>query len=241
MNKLCIHYICSMHGGRGETMEKQFKSVEELLNTENDAWEECKAFLKEGNNQLNILDVPSTVGEKTLYQLQVTTASYLGVIAHKTGGILVDHGWIKLLGSPHKDIFGDLASWNGLRTKLNIPLSVLEDTFIIAYDVSGGFFALNGGKFGTSTTVFYFAPDGLEWEDTELTYSEFIQWLASGDLQLFYEMCRFEGWQEIVEQLEPDQVLSYYPPLWTKEGSGATSEKKPISIMDAWKNVIDHS
>jgi hypothetical protein len=225
----------------GETMENDLKPLENLINLNNDAWEECKALLEEGNNQLNILDVPSTVGEKTLYQIQVTTASYLGVIAYKTGGILVDHGWIKLLGSPHKDVFGDLVSWNGLSSNVKLPLSVIEGAFMIAYDVSGGFFAINVGKFGAARTVFYFAPDCLEWEDTELTYSEFIQWLASGDLQLFYETCRFEGWKGNVGQLEPDQVLSYYPPLWSKEGSGAISEKKQISIIEAWKNVIDHS
>lgn len=224
------------------------KSIEELVvNQQDDAWEECRALLKNGSNSLAIFDVPTSIGEQTLLNIQVTTRSYLGVIAYKTGGILIDHGWIKLLGSPHQDIFGDLASWNGLDTNQQAPvqkkieLPVIEGFFVIAYDVSGGFFALNGGKLGPSKTVFYFAPDCLEWEDTELTYSEFIQWLASGDLQLFYETCRFEGWQEKVQQLEPDQVLSYYPPLWSKEGSGATSEKTPILVAEAWKNVIDHS
>lgn len=229
-------------------MEIHTKSIEQLVvNQHDDAWEECRAIIINGSNRLTLLDVPTSIGEQTLLKIQVTTRSYLGVIAYQTGGILVDCGWIKLLGSPHDDIFGDLASWNGLDTNQQSPLQkkiqlpILEGIFVIAYDVSGGFFALNGGKFGPSKTVFYFAPDCLEWEDTELTYSEFIQWLVDGDLALFYETCRFDGWQERVQQLQPDEVLSYYPPLWTKEGSGAKSDKKSISIEEAWKNVIDHS
>lgn len=229
-------------------MEINEKNIKELVVSQHDdAWEECRAIIINGSNRLTLLDVPTTIGEQTLLNIQVTTRSYLGAIAYNTGGLLIDYGWIKLLGSPHQDVFGDLASWNGQHInqqsplQKNIQLPILEGVFVIAYDVSGGFFALNGGKFGPSKTVFYFAPDCLEWEDTELSYSEFIQWLANGDLQLFYEMCRFEGWQDKAGQLEPDQVLSYYPPLWSKEGSGATSEKKPISIIEAWKNVIDHS
>lgn len=216
------------------------RAVEELIDAEHDAWEECKSLLSEGRNELAILNVPPTVGEQTLYNIQVTTRSYLGVIAYNTGGILIDDGWIKLLGSPHPEVYGDLASWNGLDEGTAL-LPIIEGVFVIAYDVSGGFFALNGGRLGAANTVFYFAPDCLEWEDTELSYSEFIQWIADGDLGLFYETCRFEGWEEVVLGLEPKQVLSYYPPLWTKEGSGSTSDKRPISIAEAWKVVTEHS
>lgn len=213
--------------------------MDQLIDVEHDAWLECKSLLYDGSNELTILEALTTVGEQTLYNIQVTTRSYLGVIAYNTGGVLVDHGWIKLLGSPHPEVYGDLTSWNGLSKEIALP--VIEGVFVIAYDVSGGFFALNGGRLGDANTVFYFAPDCLEWEDTELSYSEFIQWIAEGDLGLFYETCRFEGWKEVVLGLDPDQVLSYYPPLWAEEGSGVTSDKRPISITEAWKVVIEHS
>ncbi|MNJ47395.1 hypothetical protein D3C77_425530 [compost metagenome] len=215
------------------------RAVEQLIDAEHDAWVECKSLLSEGSNELTILDIPTTLGEQTLYNIQVTTRSYLGAIAYKTGGILVDYGWIKLLGSAHPKVYGDLTSWNGLSEAATLP--VIEGIFMIAYDVSGGFFALNGGRLEEANTVFYFAPDCLEWEDTELSYSEFIQWLAEGDLGLFYETCRFDGWKEVVLGLEPEQVLSYYPPLWTKEGSGSTSDKRTISIAEAWRVVTEHS
>jgi len=36
------------------------------------------------------------------------------------------------------------------------------------------FFALDTGRFGQTGHVYYFAPDTLEWESTELAYSGFL-------------------------------------------------------------------
>ncbi len=43
---------------------------------------------------------------------------------------------------------------------------------LVADDVLGGFFAVNGGAFrGKAGSVFYYAPDSGKWEDTQLGYS----------------------------------------------------------------------
>lgn len=98
-------------------------------------------------------------------------------------------------------------------------------------------FGLDVGRFGQSGHVHYFAPDTLEWESTQLAYSGFIGWLAEGDLDLFYETFRWEGWEEAAMELQPGQVFGYYPPLWVKEGSGQFSRKAPIPILEAWQEV----
>ena len=46
---------------------------------------------------------------------------------------------------------------------------------LVADDVLGGFFAINGGAFrGKAGNVFYCALDIGEWEDTQLGYSRFL-------------------------------------------------------------------
>lgn len=119
----------------------------------------------------------------------------------------------------------------------NVP--VLEGMLVVAYDAAGGFFALDTGRFGHSGHIYYFAPDTLEWESTELAYSDFLAWLSDGDLGLFYQTFRWEGWQEETIKLLSGQVFAYYPPLWTEEGSGETSHKAPITIREAWQIVLD--
>jgi len=46
---------------------------------------------------------------------------------------------------------------------------------LVADDVLGGFFAINGGAFGGKAgNVFYYVPDSGKWEDPQLGYSRFL-------------------------------------------------------------------
>ena len=109
---------------------------------------------------------------------------------------------------------------------------------VVAYDAAGGFFALNTGRYEDAGRIYYFAPDTLEWESTELAYSGFMAWLGKGDLEQFYQTFRWKGWQEQVRQLEADQVMSYYPPLRSAEGDGENSSKSPISVKESWLAAV---
>ncbi|WP_342481813.1 DUF2625 family protein [Paenibacillus sp. FSL L8-0340] len=210
-------------------------SVAELVDLENHAWEEVRELLSQGTRTYRLTAAEPETAAQTLVRLQVSTKSYLGAIAYETGGIVFEHGWITLLGAGGEGIYGSLTSWNGLAASQDIP--ALPGLLIVAYDAAGGFFGLDVGRFGQSGHVYYFAPDTLEWESTQLAYSGFIGWLAEGDLDLFYETFRWEGWEEAALKLQPGQVFGYYPPLWTKEGSGQFSRKAPIPILEAWQEA----
>ena len=161
------------------------KSIEQLVDINEHAWQEIQDVLNQGETPYTILPKKDLQAQTTLLQMQITTKSYLGCIAYETGGILFDQGWIKLLGSGNEHIYGDLLSWNGQsqpESESSIITQPLAKALVVAYDVVGGFFALNGGGLGEQPSVYYFAPDTLEWEDTELSYSEFVIWLASGRL-----------------------------------------------------------
>ncbi|BFH63375.1 DUF2625 family protein [Paenibacillus azoreducens] len=213
------------------------RPIEELVDTENDSWMEFKEMLEKGKNSYTLVPNEENAGEGTLYRLQVSTKSYLGSVAYRTGGVVFDHGWVTLLGAGGAGIYGSLTSWNGLQE--NAEVSPLEGMLVVAYDAAGGFFAMDTGRFGCMGYIYYYAPDTLEWESTELAYSDFIAWLADGDLGLFYQTFRWEDWQEKVRQLEAGQVFAYYPPLWSEEGSGESSSKTPIPIKEAWLAAME--
>ncbi|MCM3040012.1 DUF2625 domain-containing protein [Paenibacillus motobuensis] len=214
------------------------KPIEELIDAENDSWAELSEMLKNSANTCRIIPAELDAAKETLYALQVSTRSYLGSIAYRTGGILFDEGWITLLGAGGAEICGSLTSWNGLHKHVDPEFAPLEGMLVIAYDAAGGFFALDTGRYERTGLIYYFAPDTLEWESTELAYSGFMAWLADGDLEQFYQTFRWKGWQEQVRQLEPGQVLSYYPPLWSEEGDGENSSKSPISVKEAWLTAV---
>jgi hypothetical protein len=118
-------------------------------------------------------------GEATLAALQVDAASTLGSIARETGGILVDEGWLRLLGGGSERL-PSLAEWAGL---LDEPLvEPVDRGLCVAADAVGGFFVL----LAQTNRVHSFLPDTLEWQDTGLGYSEFVHWTLSGDLDAFY-------------------------------------------------------
>ncbi|MDO7907761.1 DUF2625 family protein [Paenibacillus sp. JX-17] len=213
--------------------------LEQLIDRENPAWEEIKELLSSGSHAYTLLPADRDAAAGTLSALQVSTRSYLGAIAYETGGIRLDHGWVTVLGAGHSEVSGSLASWNGLGTQTD--LAAYPDLLVVAYDAAGGFFALNTGRFGQDGYVYYFAPDTLEWESTELAYSGFVNWLAHGDLDLFYQTFRWAGWQEDTEKLETGEVWGYYPPLWTAEGGGELSSHAPISVLEAWNQTSGQS
>jgi hypothetical protein len=109
-----------------------------------------------------------------------------------------------------------LANWNGLHAAREIE--PIENALVVANDAVGGLFALNGGAFdGEPGSVFYFAPDTLDWLDTSMGYFGFLQWVCTGDLARFYEELRWEGWEDDATQASPDQGFALYPPPFTKE------------------------
>jgi hypothetical protein len=188
------------------------RTLEELLNRDEPAWPLVQTWIGEATRPVEVLP-PSEDAGNALVSLQVTTRSPLGALVLHTGGVLVDHGWIRFLGSGHPRLSRSLPQWNfacGMQESDTPPPWLL-----IGDDVLGGFFALNSGRFAAEGhTVWYFAPDSLEWEDTERGFSDFFHWSLVGDLEAFYTPYRWAGWQSEVSALSGDLALSVYPPLF---------------------------
>ena len=107
---------------------------------------------------------------------------------------------------------------------------------LIADDVLGGFFALNGGRFAAEGhSVWYFAPDTLRWEDTEKGYSDFVLWTLAGDLDKFYTPHRWRGWQADVERLAGDEAFSFYPPLSADGGPVEQRHRGAVPLKELFR------
>ncbi|WP_439697389.1 DUF2625 family protein [Mucilaginibacter sp. AW1-7] len=85
------------------------RSVAELTN-DTSAWPLLLQDIKAAKNKVEIL--PAFNGKDALYQTQVTTHSYMGAVIYFTGGILVDNGWLRILGSGSEKLKRSLPGWN---------------------------------------------------------------------------------------------------------------------------------
>ena len=204
------------------------RPLSELINQQEPGWELVSQWIREAKNKVQVLPKTATRADSTLLAAQVTTRSPMGAIIYETGGILVDNEWIRILGSGSPTMRRTLTSWN----KDKVP-----GIMLVADDVLGGFYALNGGAFGPETLgkVFYFAPESLRWEATGKTYSEFILFCFSGKLNEYYHDLRWKGWEQETGALTGDQGLACYPFLFTKEGKAiAKNQRGVVPISELW-------
>src|SRR5262249_47458674 len=105
---------------------------------------------------------------------------------------------------------------------------------LIADDVIGGFFAIGGAAFPSPGEVFYYSPDSLEWEGTGSGYSEFVYWCFCGDLEQYYENCRWPEWQAEIAKLNGEQVIAIYPPLWAEGPPAAARHRGAVPISESY-------
>ncbi|MGO9113585.1 MAG: DUF2625 domain-containing protein [Thermoguttaceae bacterium] len=214
------------------------KTFEELLNLQEPGWAVVQDWLREASNPVEGLPPVEANRKSALVATQVTTRSPMGAIIYETGGILVDHGWIRMLGSGCDRLPRSIADWNLGRTYQES--GERPPCLLVADDVIGGFFALNGGGLsGKVGSMFYFAPDSLRWEPMKMAYSDFVYWCFTGDIAKYYTDYRWQGWQEDVKNLPGDKVFGFYPFLWAKAESLESRSRRPIPIAEQYDLQFD--
>jgi hypothetical protein len=204
------------------------RSLPELINTQEPGWDLVSGWIKEAKNKVQVLPKSQAHADSALLAAQVTTRSPMGAIIYQTGGILVDNGWLRILGSGCPAMNRDLMGWNKGKQ---------QGFLLVADDVLGGFYAINGGAFGAELVgkIFYFAPDALNWETTNKTYSEFLIFCFSGNLAGYYKGLRWKGWEQEVGTLNGNQGIMCIPFLFTKEGKNVgRNQRKSVPIEELW-------
>ncbi|WP_216093412.1 DUF2625 family protein [Cellulosimicrobium cellulans] len=199
------------------------RTAAELAAVEDPAWPTLSRML--GRAGVDVVPAPAWALD-VLFRLQVTVRSTLGALALHTGGVLVDGGWLRLLGGGGAGL-PDLASVNGLGDPTDA--SVAPPVLVVGYDVLGGTFAVNGGGLpGPLGDVHWFAPDSLEWVDLGFGQAAFLEWAVSGGTTAFYDHLRWPGWYDETERLRLDEGLSVYPPLWSTEGRDVARSSRTV-------------
>lgn len=219
--------------------QKKMKKAEELIDKNDPGWAFVEDWIKTAKNKVEILPVDAAKAKDALYKTQVTTRSSMGAVVFMTGGLLIDDGWIRILGSGNAKFNRSLPDWN--KGKTFNEFGEAPGYLLIADDAVGGFYLLNGGGLGADTgKVYYFSPDNLEYEPLDISYSEFLGFCFNNDLDKFYEGNRWNGWREEVTKLKGDEVFNFYPFLWTAEGSDINKcSRKIIPVQEQYGLNID--
>jgi hypothetical protein len=209
------------------------KPLAELINTAEPGIDLVRSWLSEGSLHYEILP-PSRDSGARLVETQVTTRSPMGAIVYETGGIIVDHGWMRILGSGCDRMTRSLPQWNA------DVLGSDRSAYLVADDVLGGFFAINGGAFGDDRGSLYYLPyDDISWQALGVNYSQFLGWCVTSRLHEFYGDDRMPDWIERAASITLDQCFSFYPFLWTREGSIQSSSCKAVPALEAVRLKID--
>lgn len=208
------------------------RSLDELL-VEPDAWPVLDGWLKAADGAHAITASPER-GAETLIALQVTTRSILGSMAMHAAGISVGHGWLRHLGCGGAGIGDGLREWNAEigGAPLDPPL---DRALVVALDVLGGVFAVNGGGLpGSPGEVFYFVPDTQAWMSLGMGHSAFVEWSLSPNLEPFYGDQRWPGWQDEIAVMDADHAMSFYPPLGYETTSLGERSRRPVLARELW-------
>ncbi|GGM76975.1 DUF2625 family protein [Dactylosporangium sucinum] len=210
------------------------RTADELTAASDSAWPALETELR-SNPQLTILPVAVPAGRESLYGLQVTTRSRLGALSLHTGGLLVDGGWLRVLGGGGGSGLPSLAEANDLPGAGEAPPALL-----VGYDVLGGRFELTGadpalaGRPGAPGDVCYFGPDTLHWESLGAGHGGWLSWIAQGGTTQFYESLRWPGWQEETRALPLTHGITVYPFLWSQEAHEdlAATSRRPAPMAE---------
>jgi hypothetical protein len=219
--------------------QTKMRPLNELINKVDPGWPIVKKWIDSATNKVEILPADITRGANALYKTQVTTRSTMGAIVYHTGGLLIDNGWLRILGSGSTKLNRSLPDWN--KGKAYSDSIIGAPFLLIADDAIGGFFLLNGGGLGPDLgKVYYLDPGNLEYESLEINYSEFLLFCLNTNLEDFYEGLRWIDWKNDVTSLDGNKAFSFYPFLWSKEGKDINNvSRKAVPIEEIYLLTLD--
>jgi hypothetical protein len=197
--------------------QEKMQSLDQLINKTDPAWPLVRSWIDSAKNKAEVLDPDSVRAKEALYNTQVSTYATLGAVIYNTGGIMIDNGWIRILGSGSKRLTRSVPEWN--KGKTIAEYGDKPAYLLVADDAVGGFFAINYGAFGEDLkNIYYLAPNSLKWEPLGLGYTEFIRFCLDSDLSGFYKGLRWASWDKFIANLDGSKSYSFRPYLWSEGG-----------------------
>lgn len=186
-----------------------------MSDADGSVWPEIMRQIHEASVDVEVLPVDPRRGRAVLQELQLTERSALGAIAANTGGVLIESGWLRILGGGAPGLPSLSEESGGSRPQSHL---------VVAFDALGGRFAIDGGGLGVAKgEVCYWGPDTLTWSGIGGRHSDFVAWALGGGLDEFYGALRWPGWQQDSSSLTVDQGWSLYPPPFSREGQDVSA------------------
>lgn len=211
------------------------RPLEDLITTDDPAWSRVKVWINACPDLPAVFQPDERQREVVLQTLQVSLHSTLGALVWHTGGILLDDGWVRVLGSVSPRVPRSALTW-AERLGWWSDHSQPPRGVVVAEDVLGGLFALNWSAIDPQTglnEVFHFGADTLRWTPMGMGVTEFVQQLLTDELSAADAHLRWTGWREEVSTLTPEQGLHVWPPPWTREGKDvAECSRKPVPMHE---------
>ena len=110
--RVIILFIAFTFFGFTATSQNKMRPVEELVNETEPGWTLVQQWIASAKNKVEVLPSDSMKAKDALFKTQVTTRSPMGAIIYSSGGLLIDNGWIRILGSGHSKLNRTLPDWN---------------------------------------------------------------------------------------------------------------------------------
>lgn len=192
---------------------------------------ELSDLLSGGKNRVGILPPDPPCAAINAEYFQADESSNFGLLINQSGGV-ISEGIVRLLGSTRNPDHRDINMFN---VKFGgVGYIILGD------DIFGGIFALNTGLLPECPgNILYFSPDSLEWVDLEIKLSGLFGFLANGDIRGFYGQFSDELFTKCATMNAGfNQVLSFYPPQWSKEFSEGDPDVRAIDVYEHYKLVF---
>lgn len=185
-------------------------------------------MLLNGKNRVEIIPVDAACAAINAEYYQADGSTNFGLLITQSGGVVVN-GVVRLLGSNRDPQFRDI-------NMFNIKFGS-AGTVILGDDIFGGIFAVNTGLFSDNLgSIMYFAPDTLEWEDTELQLSGLFAWLKDGDMAGYYGQFSAEEYERLrAMNVGFNKVLHIMPPQWSAEFKTEPHDVRAIDIDEYYR------
>lgn len=183
-------------------------------------WNAIVQSIEESAKNIKIIPVDKNAVNLVNERYELPEESTLGVVINNCGGIVIDN-WIRIYGAGDIDFCtkNDLYGIDGI---------------VVAEDIVGGLFLLlDEGQVG------YFAPDTLEVENMEISFSQFLYWCVQGDTDSYYCDFRWSGWKTEAENIAFDEGVSFYPFLWAQAESIDTRSRRIIPMLELVKFELE--
>ncbi|MDO5479580.1 MAG: DUF2625 family protein [Clostridia bacterium] len=184
-----------------------------------DKWKEIKRNIDEAENTISI-NYSEFKSLGAIDELKINPQSTLGSFLQHIDSFVVN-GYLRMTNG-NINRAGNIATITGkIREQYGY-----EKIMVIANDIWGGFFAINNGELSNNIEeIWYFSPDTLGWENTEKNYTEFLEWVCSGDVEYYYSEWMWDNMENEIKDFSNSDGIFTYPFLWADEYELTTAKR----------------